>query len=89
MRSQQASNKGPENFFVNKSDILYLPGSNAICCIFAATDSLTLWYAMALCFFVSVEAGLVTFLTTLSLSQYQMIAKSFYHFCNNFESRKF
>jgi hypothetical protein len=40
---------------------------------FCAMHSLTLWYAMQLCFLVSVEVTTVAFFTMLSLSQYVFV----------------
>jgi len=49
---------------VNKSAKFLLPATLAIQTIFAATASLTLWYAIALCFFINTDVGVAAFNTT-------------------------
>jgi hypothetical protein len=48
---------------------LSLLGIQPICRIFAATDSWTHWYAIELCFFLSVDSGTVELPMSVSLSQ--------------------
>jgi hypothetical protein len=62
--------------FVNKSAKFLNPATLAIRTIFAATDSLTLCYAIALCFFFNTEVGVAAFNTTDWLSMNKFVASS-------------
>jgi len=62
-------NCGPANGLVNKSAKFSEVCTFVILSIPAATASLTRWYAMELCFFLSVDVGTVALVTTDLLSQ--------------------
>jgi hypothetical protein len=69
MRSQHRKCASFGKNFVRTSLQLYFPFSKCTRRAFIAMHSLTLWYAIALCFLFSVDSGVVTFNTTLLLSQ--------------------
>jgi len=66
---------GPRNF-VRQSERLFIPFSCVTRCVPCATLSRTLWYAIALCFLLSIDSGFDTFVTTLWLSQKQFVGPS-------------
>ncbi len=55
--------------FVSKSAKFLSPSTFATGMMPAAIASLTLWYAMALCFFFKVDDGMLALITTDWLSQ--------------------
>jgi hypothetical protein len=67
---------GPNNVFGRISAQLLSLGSIAIRTTPCAIDSGTLWYAIALCFFLNVDSGWELFITTLLLSQYIFVGPS-------------
>ncbi len=69
-------NAGPGRHLVNKSARFSLDCTFAILKIDAATASLTQRYVMELCFFFSVELGIVALITTELLSQNTLAALS-------------
>jgi hypothetical protein len=67
--SHSACNAGPGSGLVFMSARFLLDCTHATRIVPAAMASRTRWYAMELCFFLRVEAGCVTFVTTEELSQ--------------------
>ena len=66
---------GPRNL-VKQSERLLMPLSCATQCVPYAMLSRNLWYTMELCFLFSTDSGLDTFVTTLWLSQKQLVGPS-------------
>jgi hypothetical protein len=66
----------PDIGLVNRSARFSEVCSFAILNIPAATASLTLWYAMELCFFFKVDVGTVEFVTADLLSQNTLVGPS-------------
>jgi len=61
------------NGLVNRSAIFSFNCTFAILTIVAATASLTLWYAMELCFFFNCDVGVVELVMTDLLSQNTLV----------------
>ena len=66
----------PGNGLVNASAKFSSDLTFAILKVPAAIDSLTLWYAIALCFFLSGDVGIVALMTTELLSQKTLVGPS-------------